>query len=115
MINKYIYAAIGSGTNAANEAVMLPAKNLTGIDINTDDETYLFFQKVSAAFATDVSTISLRHNTGLCREVMEQISAALCSNPKDGFIPLADVDKDGHGRFFSETGRNFINDAGIAL
>jgi len=46
---------------------------------------------------------------------MEQVAAAFSSNPKDGFISIADVDKDGHGRFFAETGANVIIDCTFSL
>ena len=115
MINKYIYVATGDDANAAGKAVLLPAANLTGMDIQLDDELDLFFNKVSAAFATDISTISLIHDVGASREAMEQVSAALCSNPKDGFIVLADTDNIGHGKFWGETGTNVLTDAEISL
>lgn len=115
MINKYVYFATGDDANAAGEAVMLPAANLTGMDIQLDDELDLFFHKVGNAFATDVSTISLIHDVGASREAMEQVSAALCSNPKDGFIVVADTDGIGHGKFWGETGANVLSDAEISL
>ena len=117
MINKYLYFATGDDADASGEAVMLPAANLTGMDIQLDDELDLFFKKVGNAHATDISTISLIHDVGAADKAMKQVSAALCANPKDGFIVVADTDLSGktHGRFFGQAGEDVITDAEISL
>tara|TARA_R110000823_G_C15894817_1_gene496328 strand:+ start:456 stop:806 length:351 start_codon:yes stop_codon:yes gene_type:complete len=114
-INKYAYFAVGSGANAAGEAVMVPVDNFTGAEISLDDTLTVNFKRVTSAFASDASIFSLEHDTGASRECMEQVAAAFSSNPKDGFISIADVDKDGHGRFFAETGANVIIDCTFSL
>jgi hypothetical protein len=117
MINKYLYFATGDDADASGEAVMLPAANLTGMDIQLDDELDLFFKKVGDNHSTDVSTISLIHDVGASTLAMKQVASGLCANPKDGFIVIADTDKSGttHGKFFSEAGENVITDAEISL
>lgn len=117
MINKYVYFATGDGANAAGEAVMLPVANLCSMKIQLDDELDLTFADLGTAHNTDVSTISLIHKTGHSMEAMEQCSNAFTSNPKDGFIVLADVDEvTGTKTFFSPTSRkNVLTDAEISL
>ena len=115
-IRKYAYFATGDDANNAGEAVMLPVDNLTGMDIQLDDELDLFFKDDGDNHSTDVSTISLIHEVGASQLAMEQVAAAFCSNPKDGFIVMADVDEvAGTKTFFSPTGRNVITDAEISL
>lgn len=114
-INRYAYFTKGDGSDAAGDAVMVPVDNFTGAEVSLDDELVLNFKRVTAAFASDVSVFTIVHDTGASRECMEQVAAAFSSNPKDGFISIADVDKDGHGRFFAETGTNVIIDCTFSL
>ena len=115
-INRYAYFATGDDANAAGEAVMLPVAQCTGLDIALDDALEVKFKDLGANFSTDISTITLTHKTGPSVEAMEQVCNAFTSNPKDGFIVMADTDEvSGTKTFFSPTAANVISDAAISL
>ncbi len=110
-INKYAYFASGDGADAAGDAIMIPVDNLTGMDIELDDSLQLFFKDVGNTHATATSVVKLTHDTGASREAMEQVAAAMCSNPGDGFIVVADKDNE----VYSSAGINVITDASITI
>ena len=84
-LNKYAFFA-----HSLTDGIMIPVDNLTGMDIELDDSLALFFKDVGDDHYTDTSVVKLVHDTGASREAMEQVAAALCSNPGDGFIVVAD-------------------------
>lgn len=108
-INKYAYFASGDGADATGDAAMLPVENFTGMVINLDDFLTLLFVDVGDSHATTTSNVSISHDTGASQEAMEQVAAALCSNPGDGFIVVADKDNE----VFGSAGINVITDCGI--
>jgi len=115
-INRYAYFSIGSGSDAADEAVMLPIAQCTGLDILTDDVLEVKFKDLGAAFSTDISVVSLTHLSGHSVEAMEQVCNAFTSIPKDGFVVMCDVDKvKGTKYFFSPSAKNVLTDAAISL
>tara|TARA_R110000737_G_scaffold194890_1_gene215946 strand:+ start:120 stop:473 length:354 start_codon:yes stop_codon:yes gene_type:complete len=115
-INRYAYFSIGSGSDAADEAVMLPIAQCTGLDIMTDDVLEVKFKDLGAAFSTDISTVALSHLSGHSVEAMEQVCNAFTSIPKDGFVVMCDVDKvNGTKYFFSPSAKNVLIDAALSL
>ena len=115
-INRYAYFSIGSGSDAAGEAVMLPVAQCTGLDIKDDNELEVKFKDLGANFSTDISTITLTHFSGHTIEAMEQVCNAFTSIPKDGFIVMCDTDQvSGTKYFFSPSGNNVLTDAAISL
>tara|TARA_R110002167_G_scaffold62800_1_gene177243 strand:+ start:391 stop:729 length:339 start_codon:yes stop_codon:yes gene_type:complete len=111
LINKYAYFATGDGADASGDAAMLPIENFTGISLVDDDHINLLFVDCGDSHATTTSHVTITHDTGASQEAMEQVAAALCSNPGDGFIVVADKDNE----VFGSAGINVITDAGITV
>lgn len=91
LLKKYAYFSIGAGANAANEAIIIPADNILGLDIEDGtnmigDSLNLMALECGDEFATKKLLARFTHKGGKAKEAMAQITEALASNPKDGFI-----------------------------
>ncbi len=107
-IKKYIYASDGT-LDGQDEAVLIPLSNFLGVEPFNSSTTQgsrvtMYFEEVSTDFDTNVSRIHFGVKTGFLKEAMEQITAAIASNPKDGFIIFDQADSN-----YSASGENFIN------
>jgi len=93
---KTLYFSIGNDpSDAANDAVLLNAANFIAmgpIDGGTDEagkKTMMYFiDKDNTGDAE--TTVTLTHDEGRSFEVMQDVCTAMSSEPKDGFIVIAD-------------------------
>mgnify|MGYP003125418201 CR=1 FL=1 len=90
-LRKYAYFSVGSGANAANEAVMIPVDNILGLDIEggtnmVGDSLNLMALECGDEFSTKKLLARFTHKGGRAKEAMAQVCEALASNPKNGFI-----------------------------
>lgn len=90
-LKKYAFFTNGDNEAGANDALLLPVDNILGITIhqgpnkigNTLDITGV---EVGDEFHAKRAIVRVTHKAGRVREAMSQITEALSSNPKDGFI-----------------------------
>ena len=93
-INKYLYVSkSGSGVNSTDEMVFFPVNRIMGFDgTDTSGEVGKMFMlkvaEVGQDHATKTTTIEVEFESGYLFEAVSELCEALCSNPKDGFIPL---------------------------
>mgnify|MGYP003114499914 CR=1 FL=1 len=90
-LRKYAYFSVGAGANANAEAVMIPVDNILGLDIEggtnmVGDSLNLTAIEVGDEHNTKKALARFTHKGGRAREAMAQITEALASNPKNGFI-----------------------------
>lgn len=90
---KTLYFSIGNDpSDAANDAVLLNADNFIAmgpIDTGAGNKTMMYFLDKDNTEAAE-TTVTLTHDEGRSLEVMEDVCEAMSSEPKDGFIVIAD-------------------------
>ena len=89
---KTLYFAIGSDpSDAADDAVLLNADNFIamGPGGTTNRTTMYFLDRANTNAAETI--IHIEHAEGRSIDVMEDICEAMASEPKDGFILIADT------------------------
>ena len=90
---KTLYFSIGNDpSDAANDAVLLNAANFIAmgpIDAGAGNQTKMFFHDKDNTQAAE-TTVTLTHAPGRSFEVMQDVCVAMSSEPKDGFIVIAD-------------------------
>jgi hypothetical protein len=95
MINKFAYFSEGGGEDAAGDAAMFPLSNFTGIKPAQGTGmigayVYMFFNDVGDSHGSGTSHVTFKHEGGRAKDLMNQICEIISSNPKDGFLVLAD-------------------------
>ena len=73
---------------ASNDALMVPAKNYLGTEPTDSEKFLMHFKKVDNAL--DTSTVAINFTPGMTTEALDSVHAAMCGNPKDGFIVVGD-------------------------
>ena len=107
---KTLYFSIGSDpSDAANDAILLPADTFLGMEPVTAETTRMEFANIAGT--ADKSTITLTHAEGRALEVMKHVSAAMASNPKDGFINICSTEE---GKF-TGVATDYITDVSFNL
>jgi hypothetical protein len=109
-IKKFAYFSKTTGaTSAGNGSIMIPADIITGLDLSGSFSIAVNIEKTDNA--ADISIATLTTKAGRIREGMSQVTEALSSNPKDGFIVIADA----VNSKFSASGNDVITDVSITL
>ena len=90
---KTLYFSIGSDpSDAAADAVLLNADNFIAMgptDTGAGSTTVMYFMDKDNTQAAE-TTVTLTHKAARSLEVMEDVCRAMSSEPKDGFIVIAD-------------------------
>lgn len=109
-IKKFAYfSKTIANTTGGNGSVMVPADVITGLDVSNAHSIAVNIEKVTNA--ADISIATLTVKAGRIREGMSQVAEVLSSNPKDGFIVVADA----VNSKFSASGNDVITDVSITL
>lgn len=90
---KTLYFSIGNDpSDAANDALLLNAANFIAmgpIDTGNGNQTTMYFLSNDNDEASE-TTVTLTHAEGRSLDVMEDVCEAMASEPRDGFIVVAD-------------------------
>jgi len=108
---KTLYFSINAATvasDAAADAIMLTVDRFTNMQPVTSQTTLMTFLDVENTGAAETK-ITLTHGDGQNLDAMEQVMTALNSNPKDGFIVIAD----GSGGVFADNTQNVIESVAL--
>ena len=107
---KTLYFSIGSDpSDAAHDAVLLPANSFLGIEPQTATTTTMFFTKLDNT--ADNSTVTFTHPEARAYEVMQNVTSAMMSNTRDGFINICSTEE---GKF-TNVAQDYITDVAISL
>ena len=107
---KTLYFSIGSDpSDAANDAILLPASSFLGMEPVTATTTVMNFAKTNGT--ADVSTVTLTHDEARSFEVMQNVAAAMASNTKDGFINVCSTEESA----FTGVSTDYITDVAFSL
>ena len=103
---KTLYFSIGNDpSDAADDALMLNAANFIAmgpIDSGNGTKTMMYFLDRANTGAAE-TTVTLTHDEGRSLDVMEDVCKAMSSEPKDGFIVIADeANKDFCSQYITE-------------
>lgn len=110
-LNKTLYFSINASTvasDAADDAIMLAADRFTNMQPVTSQTTLMTFLDVENTGAAETK-ITLTHGDGQNLDAIEQVVTAMNSNPKDGFIVIAD----GSGNAFADNTQNVITSVAL--
>jgi len=89
-MNKNLYFTIGSTpSDAADDALMINADLFIAGGFATATTSKLFFADRANTGAAE-TIITLTHDEGRGIDVLEDVCEAMASEPKDGFIVIAD-------------------------
>jgi|TARA_R100000081_G_C4757559_1_gene137978 hypothetical protein len=90
---KTLYFSIGNDpSDAAADAVLLNAANFIAmgpIDSGNGNKTMMYFHDKDNTQNAE-TTVTITHHEGRSLDVMNDICEAMSSEPKDGFIVIAD-------------------------
>jgi len=90
---KTLYFSIGNDpSDDAADAVLLNAANFIAmgpIDSGNGNKTMMYFHDKDNTQAAE-TTVTITHHEGRSLDVMNDICEAMSSEPKDGFIVIAD-------------------------
>ena len=105
MVNTLYFSLGNDPSDAANDAVLLNAANFIAmgpVDSGNGTKTMMYFHDKDNTQAAE-TTVTLTHDEGRSLEVMEDVCVAMSSEPKDGFIVIADeAGKDFCSRYITE-------------
>ena len=88
---KTLYFTIGSApSDAADDALLINADLFLAMGPTTSTTTKMYFLDRANTGAAE-TIITLTHATGMNLEVMEDVCSAMASEPRDGFIVIADA------------------------
>ena len=87
---KGLYFSTGDAAAAADKAIVLNADNFVSMGTVTTTTTKMYFLDRANTGAETVLTLTHAEARGL--DVIEDVCEAIASEPKDGFIVIADVD-----------------------
>jgi len=86
----------GNEANATNECILIPASSVLGMSVGAADGTadrdafYLSYEAVTNTGAARGSVL-IACTADKQREAMDDVVAAMNSNPSDGFVVICDV------------------------
>jgi len=90
---KTLYFSIGNDpSDDANDALLLNAANFIAmgpVDTGNGNKTMMYFLSTDNDEASE-TTVTLTHDEGRSLDVMEDVCEAMSSEPRDGFIVIAD-------------------------
>ena len=88
---KTLFFSIGSDpSDAADDALLINADLFLAMGPSTSTTTTMYFMDRANTGAAETK-ITLTHATGMSLEVMDDVCSAMASEPKDGFIVIADA------------------------
>lgn len=99
MVKTLYFSISNDPSDAANDALLLNAADFVAMGpAGTTQTTTMYFLSTNNDEASE-TTVTFTHAAGRNLEVMEAVCEAIASEPKDGFIVIAD---EANGNFCSE-------------